>query len=104
MTSDCTPKCTYPLRYELLAASPSDQENSEPARMPAAAKIGRPTQLVLAGFDAHAVEATVHEEQRDHEEQGRQTGGESGAAGGGEIDGQRYGQDTEQRRELDDRI
>src|SRR5260370_11865898 len=59
---------------------------------------------LFAGFDAHAVEATVYEDDRCQEEDGGQDGGEGVALFGRDTDGELDGEEAEQRGEFDDGV
>src|SRR5947208_1061752 len=61
-------------------------------------------QSLPPGFDAHAVEAAVHKDHGDGEEEGGQACGEGRALLFGNADGQRDGQQAEQGGELDNRV
>src|ERR1043166_634721 len=60
--------------------------------------------LPFPAFDPHSVKASINEEHGDQKEYRRERRREIRALLACEIDSQRYGQQAEQRRELDDRV
>src|ERR1017187_2476077 len=103
MTSDCT---TGEAPHRGQSGDSYQFQERELVAVPVLRRsfCGASLALLLAGFDAHAVEAAVHEAGGDHEENGGQRGGEGRALLGGQVHGQRYGQQAEQGGELDDGV
>src|SRR5271154_5496047 len=83
---------------------PSQINGTRP--LPKNARSGHPFLLrtLLLRADSHSVERTVHKEDRDREERQRQNVRQPGALVTGQRDSQFDCQQSEERRELDDRV